>query len=787
MPEYNYLKHNESDFPHIKNVDVYKYDNAFDYGRFDYTQMELQICTVPWDMGEAHIGARTISGIGNVVYFESKENRDEWFDSIPETECYRFTTKFKELHRSNQIDVPIPFDMCAKHNYLRVEYSRLANEDSPVRFEGESGLREWFWFIREVEFLAPNTTRLHLLPDAFQTWIYDVNIQGMMLERGHAPMFAMKADEFLMDPLKNNEYLLTEDVNFGEATQVKHIDACVLNAGTMYACIATTANPKGDFGTYHNTDWNIPTLSAYNNNGLPSVYVFATSTANLSGLLSAIDSNIPQFKKTIQAVFFASKTLLSLGDSFTFCERTCYDVTSTRKTLELVDLRKSLFGYDAQYANMAKLYTDPYAHIEITDENGDTDIIKIEDSEGLINVSVSLSLAYPFLNIDSHLLGVGGNGRASVTFKNIDSRTFEMSGAWYNTLHSWNVPTFAVVQNAMTENDYSTYFDRWQAESNYDIAQRNDYARAANVTDNADLQVAANNALATVSNTSATAEAANKNGHQNEITIADVAATMSNALSTIAYNEMQGSLSAASSVATGAIGSLGISSGASGMPNIGISGMANAIIGSATTLASTAIGNGQTLSQAAITNGANNAHYAAVEHTNDASRDIQITATNDSTTAHNTLTSGVAANNSALIIDNADRNAWNAQFAIDNQIRQSGLNEPFMFGNFANGESAANKPIGLFAHIVTQSKSAISSAGDEFARYGYQFDKYWDFDGNWNIGKYFTYWKLRDFWVSNLNVPDMYMDRLRFFLYGGVTIWRKPEDIGHISLYDNFK
>ena len=121
MPEFNYLK-DRGNFPHIDNVNVYKYDNELDYARFDYTQMRLQVCSVPWDMGEAHIGNRTISGIGNVVYFGSKEERDKWFDEIPDSECYRFETKFKELHKSLLIDVPIPYDMCARHNYLRVIY-----------------------------------------------------------------------------------------------------------------------------------------------------------------------------------------------------------------------------------------------------------------------------------------------------------------------------------------------------------------------------------------------------------------------------------------------------------------------------------------------------------------------------------------------------------------------------------------------------------------------------------------------------------------------------------------
>ena len=62
----------DSNFPNVGNVDVYQYQNDFDYARYDDVQMKVTICAVPWDMGEAHIGARTISGIGNVVYFESK-------------------------------------------------------------------------------------------------------------------------------------------------------------------------------------------------------------------------------------------------------------------------------------------------------------------------------------------------------------------------------------------------------------------------------------------------------------------------------------------------------------------------------------------------------------------------------------------------------------------------------------------------------------------------------------------------------------------------------------------
>ena len=784
MPEYNFLKGNESDFPHINNINTYKYDNHFDYGRFDAPQMELQVCTVPWDMGEAHIGNRTISGIGNVVYFETREKRDAWFDAIPDDECYRFTPKFKELHRSLEIDVPIPYDMCAKHNYLRVKYAKFANDDSPVMYEGEDGLREWFWFVREVEFLAPNTTRLHLLDDAFQTWIYDINVSGMVLERGHAPMFDTRASEFLADPINKNEYLLTEDVNYGQTSQVKHIDALALNAGDMYACIATTANPSYNWGTKGAGTWHVPTSATYNQQGQPSVYVFAVAVNQLNTLLYNVTSDYPQFKQTVQGVFFASSQLITLGTRFTFAGVTCYDVNATRKKINLTTLETNLFGYDAKYADIAKLYTSPYAHIEVTDENGNTDVIRIEDTNGAIDVSACMSLAYPFITIDAHLMGVGGNVAANITYKNINSHTFNIAGTWYETLRMWQVPTFAVVLDPAKEYDYSTYFDRAQAVIDYSTAQTNANASANTITANAALATTANSAITARSNTSANSSATASNYLNSMQAINTNIAINDSADSTIAANEMQATIGAASSAVTGATSA--IASAATGNIAGAVSGVVSGIVGAASTMANMQVANGLTSTQADIQVDVNS-NCATLSNTkNLADASNQTGTASDITSYQNTQISGQAANTAGTQIANASRTASAAQSAIDNGIAQAALNAPNIYGSFANGDTASTKPIGLFAHVVTQSKSAIRAAGDEFLRYGYMLDGQWEFNGNWNIGKYFTYWKLKDFWVSNLNVPDMYMDKIRFFLFGGVTVWRDPSYIGHVSVYDNF-
>ena len=806
MPNFNYLKNNESDFPHIDNIDVYKFDNDFDYGRFDYTQMELQICSVPWDMGEAHVGNRTISGIGNVVYFGSKQKRDAWFAAIPDSECYRFETKFKELHRDNIIDVPIPYDMCAKHNYLVVRYAKMANENSPVQFEGEGGLREWFWFIREVEFVAPNTTRLHLLDDAFQTWIYDVNITGMILERGHAPMFEISTDEYLDNPIDNNTLLLTEDVNFGNANNVKHIDAVALNAGTMYACIATTANPTGTWGSKTGNDWVVPTSASYTNQGVPSVYVFALAVSNLQTFLTNITNDYPQFKQTIQGIFFASKDLITLAGSFTFASVTCYGVNATRKTFDFTKLSKSQFGYDSDYENIAKLYTSPYAHIEITDENGNVDIVKVEDTSGNIDVSAMLSIAYPYINIEAHLIGIGGNASKTVSFRNIYDNSLTVSGQWYETLRSWKVPSFAVVLDPAKEYDYSTHFDRAQRVVDY-TTQYNDTSTMATasqsdrnasadlITDNALLTTTANTAITTVSNSSADRSLDNTRSYNFDVMDIDNSVISSTATSQIQATEEQAAVTAASGAATSAVSA--VSSALSGDIAGAVSSAVNGLIGGAATIASTNISIHLQQAEAQIAQDSNIDHSEAATDKTEADTSNQKTTASNITTAQNTLTTGQAANASATekanalrdytaTMANASRDQSRAQSAITNDIAQAALRSPSMFGQFANGESATTKPIALFANIVTQSKSAIASAGDEMLRYGYMLDRQWKFDGNWNVGKYFTYWKLRDFWVTNLNVPDMYMDRLRFFLFGGVTVWRKPEDIGQRTIYENF-
>ena len=801
--KYPHLKSgNASAFPDIDNVNAYKFDNDFDYSRYDSMQMRLQLCNVPWDMGEAHVGNRTISGIGNVVHFGSVEKRNEYFAKIPDAECLRFETKYKNLHKDNFIVVPVPFDVAARYNYVAVEYSSFANDESFVEFEKETGIKNWYWFIREVEMMAPNSTKLHVLPDVWQTFIYDLKIGSMMLERGHAPLFAMPADRYLQNPIENNIGLLTEDVYFQSSYIASGNSEFVFNSGSMKAVIFTTARTSG-FGSIHSNSWRTPADDSYYMQGIrPTINAFCIKASDVNIFISNVNGACPQFLQTVKGISFVNSSLLDVGEAFEFAGISCNSINATYKSNELLILDKDLFGYDRRFSNIAKLYTYPYAYIEISDENGNITEVRIEDTNGTLEVDSCINLIFPYIKLSAHISGIGSSAKKNIKFATVNSRNMPIQGNWYKTLQEWNIPIFGVIQDNLTYNDYNSYFDRVQAENNA-ITNKGNANEGANATravgsnnaacttNNGALAVALNNTTAANISTKVGNEAASAIAYSDSTTAASNKYTNSTTTSSIDASKAQASVAATGSI---------INSIASAATNPTPANVVGSLVSGAVG-AGTAIANGAITAQCLeATRGATAAYNltteaAAASATN---RNMTITRGDADRTrdANNAFTSGTSANTASREIANANANAnatdanaarsySNELEAINNSVRQAGLGSPQEFGNFANGDAAATRPIGIFANIITQPKDIIRQTADEFLRYGYSYNGIWDFDGNWNIGKHFTYWKLSDFWVSGLTIPDKYMDQLRFFLYGGVTIWSKPESIGNVSIYEN--
>lgn len=856
----NFPHLSDSSFPDAGNIDVYKYANEFDYRRYDAAQMSLQLCSVPWDVGEVRVGQAIVPGLGNVVYFGSAAQRDAYFTAIPDTKCYRFETRFKELHRENKIDVPVPFDVAVKYNYLVVDYNLFANDDSPVAYETQDGLRHWFYFIREVEFIAPNSTKLHLILDAWQTFIYDLDISGMVLERGHAPMQAVSADDYLADPVDNCSYLLSPDaVNENAGYIGKTAGEIVFNDATdVRAVILSTGDPQATWGTKAAETWNTPSGNT-TLDGSPTYYAHSVGVGAISGHLSRIAAQAPQFMQTIKAVFFVSEKLLTLGTQFVFCQSSCRPVTTKYVSNELLTLSTSNWPYPEEYEQIAKLYTYPYSYIELTDEKGNETEIRIETLDGDVTFVSRLNLVANCLNINGYIDSTGKGNKRTIAFKNVTANSFDIKGNWYKTLMEWEIPTFGVVLESAREFDYATHFNRKQAktaadnaktstDASADNAKTNAYASANAQYDNAtdaaavSLTNAGNNATLATTNATAQQTANTTNNttdktRMNADVLADNVATGATALEAniviagttnnqIQAEDQRATLAASSAVVTG-----GVSAVTSALTG-NIAGAVGALVGAGTQAANAmmnaAITNDLSASNASLQEGNNTAMQQLTQTLNTTKNTNAQTQMDAAVQTANTLTSTLAtnaaattnanaANSYALVAGgtigqdsytgtavrdrataktiadndnttakaNATRTKNTAYSAIDNQIAQAALQTPFEYGEFSNAEYANTRPYGLFANIVTQDDYSICYAGDEFLRHGYMFNRQWRFDGNWNVCKYFTYWKLSDIWTSNINIPDMYVDRIRYLLLGGVTVWRSPEYIGHKTIYEN--
>lgn len=1009
-------------FPHGNNVDVYKYTNDIDYKRFDATQMKITLCKVPWDIGQAHIGQRTIDGIGNVVYFGTKEKRNAWFDSLADDKCYRFETKFKELHRERKIKVPIPYDVAVKFNYIWVEYAAFANDESLLKYESTDGVRHFGYFARNIIFEAPNTTTIELLEDVWQTFIYDVEITNMILERGHAPLVETSVDAYLENPIENSIYLLEQDVNFGEIQKSVYTNAISLNSENIKACIVSTSDLKAKWQTSETITKEIETVDRVGNvkveavevedikdftpakpsnivSGVPTYNIFSCDVENLTLLLEILENTRPQFKQSVKAIFFIEDKYIKVDTPFTLTYgKQSVEVSEVLSnnvdSRELLHLSKEQFNFNSKYREIAKLYTYPYSAIELTDENGNTSLVKIEETNGQIDINLTASLVLPALQIQGTISGIGGTTSTTLSFGNVDKKTFTTSGRWYEYIREWNVPTFSVILDSSKEFEYSSKYDliqkhndnsltrenEFRSESNsWNIANRSANTQRAitsknaentktnadiradfeydNVVDNATVTASTGNNIAgairdntkstntlvknnadasaatTKTNATESATIAKANADRNAAAIklnataqqacnttvfdksrdsqlSDV--TLGNALNTAkqAYsagytysttNEQtqteaqQAMVGVAGNVMSSAVS--GAVAGSVGGPvgaGVGaVAGLVSAIPNAITTgintqlsvnlqkaIADLTVENSQNDLSATNTNNtertqttincedgqrtaqntltetsanisastlstnatwdqtlananaermrslyqdtinpntkstndgiADNLYNATINNNNSIkdtsinkvatrTRDQQkiINKNNYDTTIYNSYHEGdlddniyreqwlTACNNLQTSKQNTCNVYANEQDRIANVIKQANLRAPFEYGGISNVETSTTRPQALYANIVRQSDDAIRRAGDEMLRYGYTYNAYYEFDGNWCKAPKFTYWKLKDYWIKNLELQDYYQDAIRFFLMGGVTVWSDPADLGKASIYDN--
>ena len=873
--EFPHLK--DTRYPNLDNVNVYSFKNNFDYSRW-IPNTQVRLVNVLWN-----------SDYNDVVKFNTNEDRDKWFDSIDDFYDLTLTSNARILP-DGQIKLPIPFDVAARYNYLYIDFKYATSEGAPIDYENNDGVFRWYFFVDNIEYAAPNTTIFYIEIDAWTNYINDIDIKYMVLERGHAPLKFSDVNEYLSNPIANNKYLLAPDINFGHANVCNNSKYIPFGNDEKYVCFASTCSPSDieNIGTiFENEDYTVGNITysdvdvrygyqlevhgfgigdgydysnvrtpvsvgASNGNRIANntnVYAIAAEECYAGGtFFNDLISTSPSFLYTLQGCFIVSSNMITFGESHNLAGHIIYEVVGKDNTiLDNINLSKNDFNYPEKYENFAKLYTYPYAYIEMTDNDGKTVEVKIEETSNIKCKSV-VSLAFPYVNSRIYFDGIGGTGYKSyswVNLANIENDKQIANSDWYKYCFDWDIPCYGLFVDGETAYKLTNFNRaiknaRRSALVNYhnsardaNTAQANavDLANTANMNVYADANTLVNNMANTTScrrnNTDITI-ATNEanylvNDHwENQSTNHSI--TKDNSLFVIANNACSASADIQAEKTDGmclanAISSIGNAAGAMAMGNVGgvISGCTSAICTAASAnivnnarAADVALQQQLNRENAGVSNTFNNSqtvfHLLAQKDIMDNNNDC-MDAHTDNDNYRDTTNTGNTANTMKA---NSDRTK-NTSIANAGYTREVAiLNAKEILENTRNGALAAlydsrnARPVQLTSYngsatadymqtrgvqikIRTMNESELNQTGDFFARYGYSLNQNWDIENTgFNLMRNFTYWKATDVWIDDRRSANNTIQlSIVKILIDGVTVWSNPEKIGKVSIYDN--
>ena len=450
----------------------------FDYNRWT-EGTKLTLCRVPWDATH------------NVVDW-TKTSPKAYFDSLTETAKITLNTMV-DIQPDGTVRLPVPIANVQRWNYLWVEMGPMTSTSQPLDYADGDALRNLGYFVRDAKQITPSTTEVTLDMDWWTNSLPYTHVSYMTLERGHAPLAAVTADEYLADPLHNNALLLTADVNFGEPTITTHSQLELWTATTEpLVCFALTcsleqlktmlAQDPGDAvaewtdPAFSDTtdrwgkqwqvngyDWgsatrykDATTLSSpwLTGTGLPGVTLVAVNATDADDFLAYVQTACPQLMQLIRASFAVPALMLSTKEAGTAGDVTYYEVIPLNQLPPVpVELTKADFGYPDELADLAKLYTSPYAKLTFSDNDGHSVDVRIECTSAL-KIDRRVSLAFPYLRAQAFLEGVNGTGSNSLTW--VDVNGLEHSSSmpatnWQDTLLSFDVPTYALIADGYSQ------------------------------------------------------------------------------------------------------------------------------------------------------------------------------------------------------------------------------------------------------------------------------------------------------------------------------------------------
>lgn len=434
----------------------------------------------------------------DIVDWTSEQMRNDFFEETHPDEIILDDTgyNFRELMQWNDgqgkyqgaIRVNLPAEAINQHNYLSVLY-KYPQPVPPSNLPRET---RYYFFIKSINNIAPNTTEVFLQLDVWTTYKFLVNIKGLNLERGHYPLANTSATAFLANPLEVPIDLTADEE---ELPRVKPLTSSVsiasLQTGDPRVCIATTANlaaiGKAFFPNRNNVPadnwWTLETNGFLDEGTIPvepvedqttagqtpAIRVFSLAPGDFNNFVNTLRKKYPQVIKTIKAVYVLSTDFITEQGAFNVLGTSVKVVqpqTSLNKFFEL-QLNKSLWGYESQYADFAKLYTGQFSEIVINDFAGFSKTISVEDLAGNLEFYARANTVFPFLKLEAFINGIGGKTFSNISLKpwgTVNSRIY--NSKWSEYRFEIDVPTYSIYVDAIEDAGPAYNKERWKDNDN---------------------------------------------------------------------------------------------------------------------------------------------------------------------------------------------------------------------------------------------------------------------------------------------------------------------------------
>lgn len=720
-------------------------DFGYDFNYAVWTEgTRVSLVNVPWNNDYRDV-VKFASRSALNAYITSQENADYVIEDIAYAKA------------GMPIRIDLPFNKVYRFNYLRA-----SNPAQPV--PGSDVSRDFYYFITDVRYLAPNTTEIVVQLDVFQTFIYDVTFGNCYIERGHIGIanenaFSSFGRDYLTIPegldtgseyqviYKRDEYIMKTDGTDGVGTHGS--DIVVASTVDLLADPGTVEAPKLESakGSYFNQ---IPSgASLYFWRGGNNFLAWLGSMAQYPWVTQGIINitMVPPITRYLGSNPFPSPETIEPIELFSRTKAIKYAMrTNWREHSDI------LGKIPERYRHLRKFFTYPYMVIEITTFTGQPIIVKPEAwNDPNATIIERANLIPPGQRVVFHPFKYN----ALTGSPTDDQYPIVPPGATNDGGDDWgdyldigtqisNLPTLAIVNNGaiayLAGNANSLAYQRQSA----DWAQTRALRGNEVAYDQASGAMQAARTLTDISNTADYAQT--MLGNANMFNQAGISA-----LGGIVGGGVQGGIGGATAGPGGAAIGAGI-----GMVGNTVGGLFSAM------------GNNITAETAA--------------------RSQSIRA------ATNMAGNNVANRQGELVRDtNKDLSDWAARGDYENSIaginakvQDAQLIQPNVSGQMG-GEllNLVNNQMKLSVRWKMLDIAAMTVIGEYWLRYGYAVRRFATIPATLMTMTKFTYWKLLETYISGGPMPEGFKQAIRGIFEKGVTVWADPADIGNVDLADN--